>query len=56
MVTTGNGHGRSVGGSLVTRKQQVFQVLREEGFEVDEGEWTPASAEAFLSARRKIVG
>jgi hypothetical protein len=54
MVSAGNGRGQKTG-ALVTRKQQVHQVLREEGFEVDEGEWTPASAEAFLTARRKIV-
>lgn len=55
-ITGSNGRSRNAGRQLISRKQEVFQVLREEGFEVDEGEWTPASARAFLSARKKIVG
>ena len=43
-------------GRLAARKAEVFQVLREEGLDVDEGEWTPKSAEAFVAARREIVG
>jgi hypothetical protein len=33
-----------------------LQILREEGFEVDEGEWTPEAGEAYVASRRKIVG
>jgi hypothetical protein len=55
-VTAGTGRGPNPGGRLAARKADVFQVLREEGFEVDEGEWTPRSAEAFVTSRREIVG
>ena len=48
--------GGAARGRRVGRKDQLFQVLREEGFEVDEGEWTPESAEAFFASRRAIVG
>jgi len=54
-ITAGTGRGRSTGGRLAARKQEIFQVLREEGFEVDEGEWTPESAAAFVASRREIV-
>lgn len=55
-ITAGTGRGRNPGGRLIVKKDQVFQLLREEGFEVDEGEWTPTSAQAYLSTRRKFVG
>jgi hypothetical protein len=55
-ITAGTGRGRNPGGRLAPRKEQVFQVLREEGLEVDEGEWTPATAEAYLASRKSIVG
>ena len=55
-ITAGTGRGRTPGGRLATRKEQVFEVLREEGLEVDEGEWTPDAAEAYLASRKSIVG
>lgn len=55
-ITAGTGRGRNPGGRLAARKEQVFQVLREEGLEVDEGEWTPATAGAYLTSRKSIVG
>jgi hypothetical protein len=57
MVTIIAGTGKGPNPSrLASRKEEVRQILREEGFEVDEGEWTPESAEAFLDARRRAIG
>jgi hypothetical protein len=50
------GNGTNLAGKLTVRKDQVRDFLREDGFEVDEGEWTPESAEAFLDARKKAIG
>jgi hypothetical protein len=55
-IVAGTGRGRNPGGHLAARKDQVFQVFREEGLEVDNGEWTPDSADAYLTSRKKIVG
>ena len=55
-IIAGAGRGPNPGGRLATKKAQLQQILREEGFEVDEGEWTPQAAEAYVASRRKIVG
>lgn len=55
-ITAGTGRGRNPGGRLAARKEQVFQLLREEGLEVDEGEWTTDTAEAYLASRKSMVG
>ena len=55
-ITAGTGRGRNPGGRLAARKEQIFQVLREEGVEVDEGEWTRDTAEAYLASRKSLVG
>lgn len=53
-VRIGTGHGP--GARSTAQKQEVLQIFREEGFEVDDGEWTPKLAEAYLASRKYIVG
>lgn len=55
-IIAGLGRGPNPGGQLATQKLELEQILREEGFEVDEGEWTAESAEAYVAARQRIVG
>ena len=55
-ILAGAGRGPNSEPALASRKEEVRQVLRDEGFEVDEGEWTPDSARAFLEARHRLIG
>ena len=50
MVTIyrGTGKGPSPGGRLSARKEEVRQILREEGYEVDDGEWTAENASEYV--------
>jgi len=55
-IIAGTGKGPNPGGRLAARKEEVRQIFREEGYEVDEGEWTPENARAFVNARAKAIG
>lgn len=56
-IRAGSGRGAVGGGEPMARlREDVFQLLRDEGFEVDEGEWTSESAERFLASRKRLIG
>ena len=56
-IQAGKGRGNVGAGEPVARlRQDVHELLRNEGFEVDEGEWTPDSAGRFLASRLKLIG
>jgi hypothetical protein len=56
-INAGVGRGPVGAGEPVAQlRDDVRQILRDEGFEVDEGEWTPDSAERFLASRRRLIG
>jgi hypothetical protein len=56
-IHAGTGRGNIGAGEPVARlRQDVYELLRNEGLEVDEGEWTPDSAERFLASRLKLIG
>jgi hypothetical protein len=59
MVTIHAGVGRGPlgpGEPMARLREDVHQLLRDEGFEVDAGEWTPESAERSLASRQRLVG
>mgnify|MGYP001549342957 CR=1 FL=1 len=55
-IVAGTGKGRHNEQELVARKHELMAILRDEGYQVDEGEWTIESATAFLEARRRALG
>jgi hypothetical protein len=55
-IIAGTGKGPNPGGRLTARKEEVRQILREEGYEVDDGEWTPENASAYVDARARAFG
>jgi hypothetical protein len=56
-IRAGTGRGNIGAGEPVARlRQDVYELLRNEGFEVDDGEWTPDSAGRFLASRLKLIG
>jgi hypothetical protein len=56
-IRAGTACGNVGAGEPVARlRLDVYELLRNEGFEVDDGEWTPDSAGRFLASRLKLIG
>lgn len=56
-IHAGAGVGPPGGGEpMAALRDDVRQLLRDEGFEVDEGEWTPESAARSLATRQRLIG
>jgi hypothetical protein len=55
-IVAGTNRGPNADPSMVTRKEVIRGLLRDEGFQVDDGEWTPEAARAAVDARKHVFG
>ena len=55
-IVAGRSDGLHSDQELVARKEELRAILQDEGFQVDEGEWTSENANAFLQTRKRVVG
>lgn len=59
MVKIATGAGRvsvGAGGPVAQLRDDVHELLRDDGFEVDDGEWTPESAVRSIASRQRLIG